>query len=213
MIADGLSIDVSSALKLKNHTLSLLGFKDVSLISSGVSGHSFYVRSSGIETITSWSYPCLSDLVLVFDSPHPLSVAPSAMGSPYAEDETPTRLLVGSVFIDLILDIFIHAQGLETLPPLTLKNLLKAMVIVVYKHDFDSKPLRHLQGNLRKAVRRILDLLVDPAILNYELRHLCLTICQAFIKAWPSIVGAFLWYVLLVPKSQSLLLRIAQRCF
>ncbi|THH33844.1 hypothetical protein EUX98_g253 [Antrodiella citrinella] len=192
MIADGLEIDVSSALKLKGHAYSLIGFRDVSPASAGPNGHSFYVKAGKLAEITSWSHPCLSDLTLLFDSAHPLLIAPSAMGSPNSEDDTPTRLLVGSVFADLMFEIFIQARDLESLPPITLKNLLKAMVIAVYKQDFDSKPLRHLQASLRRAVRRILDLLVDPAGLNYESRQLCLTVCQAFIKAWPSIVGVFL---------------------
>ncbi|KAH8106968.1 hypothetical protein BXZ70DRAFT_1003857 [Cristinia sonorae] len=193
MVADGLSIDVASALKLKGHTFTLLGFKDVTLVPFGPSGYSFYVKSNGIRDVTQGSYPCLSDLTLLFDSSHPLFVAPSGMGSPYAaEDETPARLLVGSIFVDLLLEIFIQAQGLEKLPPLTLKNMLKSMTIVIYKHDFDSKPLRHLQGNLRRAIRRVLDLLVEFSGLNHELRQQCLTICQAFIKAWPSVIGIFL---------------------
>ena len=196
MIADGLPIDVSSALKLKNHAFSLFGFKDVAFASSGPNGHAFYVKHTGITEVTSWSCPCLSDLTLLFDSSHTILVAPAAMGSPYAsEDEMPARLLIGSIFVDILLDIFVQAQSLESLPPITLKNMLKALTIIIYKHDFDSKPLRHLQVNLRRAVRRTLDLLLDRGGLNYELRQLCLTVCQAFIKAWPNIVGVFLWYV------------------
>lgn len=193
MIADGLSFEVSSALKLKGHALTLFGFRDVNLVSGGPLGNTFYVRHGGIINLASWSHPSLGDLALLFDASHHLLVTPSAMGSPFAEDDTPSRLLTGSIFVDIILDIFAQVQDIESLPPITLKNLLKAMVIVIYKHDFDSRPLRHLQASLRRAVRRIMDLFVDPVCLNYELRQLCLTVCQSFIKAWPSFVGIFLW--------------------
>ncbi|TCD71881.1 hypothetical protein EIP91_000013 [Steccherinum ochraceum] len=192
MIADGLNIDISSALKLKSHTFTTIGCRDVQLVPSGPTGAAFCVKATGLVVLASWSYSCYGDFTLLFDSSHIMPVAPSAMGSPYTDDDLPTRLLVGSIFVDVVLEIFINGSGLASLPPLNLKNLLKTLAIVVYKHDFDSKPLRHLQANLRRAVRRTLDLLIDPDALNYELRQLCLTICHAFIKAWPNIAGIFL---------------------
>lgn len=194
MIADDISIDVFSLLKLKNILVRLLGYRDVSLIPTST-GRSFYVRFSQLNEISTWAYPCLDDLMLVMDSPSPLELAPSAMGGPFADDEIPSTLLVGSAFVDVILDLFAQSQDLAFLPSLTLKNLLKTLIIVIYKHDFDSRPLRHLHANLRTAARRTLDLLLAERYLSYELRQLALSICQAFIKRWPYIIGNFLWYV------------------
>ena len=83
MIADGLSFEVSSALKLKGHALTLFGFRDVNLVSGGPLGNTFYVRHGGIINLASWSHPSLGDLALLFDASHHLLVTPSAMGSPF----------------------------------------------------------------------------------------------------------------------------------
>lgn len=192
MLADGIESDIVSLLKIKEHLLRLVGFSDTALVSSG-GGQSFYIEYGGLENIAGGSFPCLDDLMLLLDASYPFGLAASAMGGPYANDDTPVPLLIGSVFTNVLLDIFIHAQNLETLPPITLKNLLKALLIVIFKHDLDSKPLRHLQANLRRAARRVLDLLLEEKRLSYELRQLALSACQAFIRRWPSIIGNFIW--------------------
>ncbi|KAI9446343.1 hypothetical protein H4582DRAFT_1905062 [Lactarius indigo] len=67
------------------------------------------------------------------------------------------------------------------LPILTTKRLIECLLLVMYKHDMESLPLRHLQGNLRRAVRR----------LGYELRQLALTVAQTYVKLWPNTAGSF----------------------
>lgn len=194
MIADGIAIDMVSLLKIKEHLLRLIDFPEVSLVSSG-SGQSFYVSYGDLGSIARWSFPCLDDLLLVLDTSHSFYLAPSAMGGPYADEYVGTQLLVGSAFADVLLNIFIYAKDMVDLPPLTLKNLLKALLAVIYKHDLDSRPLKHLQGHLRRALRRTLDLVTEDKHLSYELRQLALSNCQAFIKRWPAIIGNFVVYV------------------
>lgn len=194
MIADGIAIDTTSLLKIKEHLVRLVGFPEVVLTVSG-SGSAFFVSYGELDTIERLAFPCLDDLLLVLDAWHTFELAPSAMGGPYSEEDTRTRLLVGSAFTDVILNVFIRAENLLSLPPLTLKNLLKALLAVIYKHDLDSKPLKHLQGHLRRALRRTLDLILEDKHLSYELRQLALSACQAFIKRWSAIIGNFVWYV------------------
>ena len=197
MIADGITIDIASILKIKGHLLRLIGSPDTRLESSGV-GPSFYVDYEEPRRIVRASFPCLDDLLLVLDASHPFELAPSAMRGPLSYDETRTKLLVGSAFTDVVLSIFIYAEDLLNLPPLTLKNLFKALLAVIYKHDIESKPLRSLQGNLRLAVKRCLDLVMEDKHLSYELRQLALSTCQAFIKRWPASTGNFVWWVFTV---------------
>lgn len=192
MISNGINIDIIAILRIKDHVVRVLGFRDVFVVPT-TSGRSFHVRFSGLDDIPEPADACVNDLLLLFDSSKAYDVPPSAIGGPYAEDETPHPLLVGSVFVDVLLDLIIHVKAITRLPFITLKNMLRSLIIVIHKHDFDSKPLRHLQGNLRKATRRTLDILLADT--SYELRQLVLSMSQAFIKRWPGIIGNFLMYV------------------
>ncbi|KAI0928528.1 hypothetical protein AcW1_005746 [Taiwanofungus camphoratus] len=189
MISNGINIDIIAILRIKDHVVRVLGFRDVFVVPT-TSGRSFHVRFSGLDDIPEPADACVNDLLLLFDSSKAYDVPPSAIGGPYAEDETPHPLLVGSVFVDVLLDLIIHVKAITRLPFITLKNMLRSLIIVIHKHDFDSKPLRHLQGNLRKATRRTLDILLADT--SYELRQLVLSMSQAFIKRWPGIIGNFL---------------------
>lgn len=191
MMADGIDVDIFSLLRLKDQLLRVLGFEDVSLVPSPT-GHTFYVQFGEIRTVSRWADPCITDMVALFDSANPYDVPCSAMGGPYSDDDSLVSLLIGSPYIDVILNIFKHAHRLTFLAPLTLKNLLKCLVIVMQKHDLDSKPLKHLQGDLRESVRRTLTILLDTETLSQELRQLALTVIQVFTKRWPNIMGSFI---------------------
>ncbi|KAK7693413.1 hypothetical protein QCA50_002981 [Cerrena zonata] len=127
MIADGITIDIVSLLKIKEHLVRLIGSPEVSLVSSGA-GQSFYVSYGDLGSVSQWSFPCLDDLLLVLDAWHPYDLSPSAMGGPYANEDNRAQLLIGSAFADVLLSIFIFAEDIINLPPLTLKNLLKALL-------------------------------------------------------------------------------------
>ncbi len=191
MVAEGISIEVGQLLKLKEHLARTLGFAEVAVVAIGNTNH-FFVRFGSIDVVPETAYPCLNELMVTLDSAHPYSLVSSAMGGRHSDDEPGSPLLVGSIFVDLFLEAFIQCENLETLPSLVLKNMLKSLIIVVYKHDFDSRPLKLYQPHLRRAVKRALDLLLEE--LSYDLRQLVLTVCRAFIKRWPNLIGNFVWY-------------------
>lgn len=190
MVADGIPIEVFSLLKLKHQLLSTLGYHDVSLVPSA-NGQTFYVQFHGLDFVPPTAFPCIADLMLVLDSARPYNLSCAAMGGPDVDDETYYTLLVGSAFVDILVDVFGHLDEPTSIPPLALKNLLKAFIIVVQKHDFDSPPLRHLHNELRKASRCCLVMFSNDEHFSLELRQLALSACQVFITRWPGIMGVF----------------------
>lgn len=195
MLSDGIPIDPSSLLKLKDHLARALGFAEVEIVTAGT-GNAFYVRFGSLGAVPEVAYPCLNELMLVLDAAVPYDLVPSAMGGRFADEEMASSLLVGSVFVDVFLETFIHCEELEHLPAITLKNMLKSLIIIIYKHDFDSRTLKLFQPQLRKAVKRAQELLLMD--LSYDIRQLVLTLCHAFIKRWPNLTGNFVWYVFLL---------------
>ncbi len=192
MIAEGIPIEVNSLLKLKEHLARTLGFVEVAMIAVG-NTNNFFVKFGSLDTVPEPAYPCLNELMLALDSAQPYNLLSSSMGGRYSDDEVAASLLVGSIFVDLFLETFIHCNDIESIPSLILKNMLKTLIIVIYKHDFDSRPLKPFQGQLRRAVKRALDLLLVD--LSYDIRQLVLTACHAFIKRWPHLIGNFVVYV------------------
>jgi hypothetical protein len=188
MIADGIAIDNFTLLKIKAHLVQVIGFNDVTVVPAP-SGHTFYVRFGEVREIPQLAFPCISELLSVLDAHHPVNLAPSAMGS-HTEDGHSSPLLVGSIFVDVSLGMFCTVRDFSSLPVLTAKSMLEALVIIIYKHDFESRTLKHLQQNLRRAVMRALELLLQD--ISYELRQLALSITQAFIKRWHSFMGSLL---------------------
>ena len=105
-----------------------------------------------------------------------------------AGDDVNCNVLVGSAFVDLALAAFDSAADMGKAPVLALKALLENVVIVFYKHDLESRALRHLQHAARRAVLRVLELLVED--ISYELRQLCLSVVQAFISRCYEFMGS-----------------------
>ena len=192
MIEDGVNIDIFSLLKVKFHLAQVVGFNDVSVVPAS-SGYAFHVRLGNLIDIPEQSIPCVNRLPTVLDAHQPFDLAPAAVGGPYVEDDTPFPLLVGAIFVDLSLDLFSHTTDLLSLPIITLKSMLESLMIVIYKHDLDVKPLKHLHGSLMKAVRRAMDLISKD--ISYEIRQLALSVVQAYVKRWPTLRGAFVLYV------------------
>ncbi|KDQ60796.1 hypothetical protein JAAARDRAFT_173016 [Jaapia argillacea MUCL 33604] len=189
MMADGVEVDVFSLLKIKVHLVQLLGFSDVSVVPSP-SGLSFYVQFGELSGIPELAFPCVNELLATLDAFHPFNLAPSAMGGPYAADDTTTPLLIGGIFVDVMLSLISETEDLVSLPFVTAKTMLEAVLVIIYKHDFETKPLKHLSGELRKAVRRVMTTLLQD--ISYELRQLALSICQAYIKRWHMVSGLFM---------------------
>lgn len=185
MISNGVPADITSMLRLKVHLVRSFGFRDVSEVPSG-NGQAFYIQFGTLRELPESSYPCLNEFINLLDAYQPFDIAPSAIGGPFADDDLHTSLLVGSVFVDVLLAVFNEVR-IDTLPFLVLKNLVKCAIIITYKHDLESKPLRHLQTGFRKVVRKLNDILMMD--LSYEIRQLALTACGACIKRWPNMVG------------------------
>ncbi|TFK54850.1 hypothetical protein OE88DRAFT_1674178 [Heliocybe sulcata] len=182
MIANGVPIDIIPLLRIKTQLLNILGFSHISAIPS-LSGNVFYVQFGDLGKVADSALPCIAEFPALFDAFHPFELAPSAVGGPFFQDETPAPLLIGSIFIDVLLAL-INKQDLSRTPGSTAKRLLEALLIVIYKHDFDSRPLKHFGPDLRQAVRRAMDvMLLDVA---HELRQLALSVCSAYIKCWGS---------------------------
>jgi hypothetical protein len=192
MIEDRIHIDTFSLLKVKFHLAQVIGFHDVSIVPAS-SGHAFHVRLGNLVDITEQSIPCVNQLSKVLDACHPFDLAPSAVGGPYVEDDTPFSLHVGAIFVDVSLAILSQASNLLSSPILTIKSLLESLMIVIYKHDLDSKPLKHLHGALMRAVRRAMDFV--SLDISYEIRQLALSVVQAYVKRWPTLRSAFVLYV------------------
>jgi hypothetical protein len=187
MITDGIVIDGSSLLQLKVHLVRIIGFGDISVTSSP-SGHSFHIQFGEVSDIPELSLPCMHYLLAVLDAYHTVDLPYFAIIGANEQDERLLSLLVGSVFVDVALAIFCTVRDLSGLPVLALKALLEALRVIIYKHDFESRALRHLQQSLRRAVLRALDILSQDV--SYELRQLALSVVQAFIKRWHTFMGS-----------------------
>lgn len=191
MISDGILVDIFSLLRLKDQLARTLGYQDVVMIPSA-NGHTFHVQFRRVISVPPTAFPCIADLMLVMDSARPYELSCSAMGGPDVEDETLCPLLVGSGLVDILLGLFVQLEDPASLPPQVLKNMLKALIIAMQKHDFDSRALRHLHGELRAALRCCLTLLLNEEQLSLELRQIALSNCQVFINRWPNTMGVFL---------------------
>ncbi len=187
MISSGINVDLPTLLKLKTHLVHILGFSGVSAKPSPAS-QMFHVAFEDKRATTRDVVPCVDELFSVLDAPHPFSVVASAMTESLPLNDAPASLLVGSIFVDVLLALITGSEDLLDLPFLTTKRIVECLLVVMYKHDMESRPLRHLLGNLRKAVLRVLNLV--PTGLSYELRQLSLTVVQTYIKLWPNTSGS-----------------------
>ncbi|KAG5638371.1 hypothetical protein H0H81_000382 [Sphagnurus paluster] len=189
MIADGVQVDSFTLLKIKHHLVQVIGFRDVSVMPSS-SGQFSYIQFGDVPEIPDIVFPCVSQLLVLMDSSCAVDLPPSMMAGANAQDDRPVSALVGSIFVDVFLAIFCSIQDLVSLPIVTLKNMLETLCVVVYKHDFESSILKHLQQTLRRAVIRTLDCLGTD--ISYDLRQLALSVIQAFIKRWHTFTGSII---------------------
>lgn len=188
MIGSGISIDLPTLLRLKKHLVQILGFYNVSTVR--VPGSQLLrVEFDHTRTTARDTSACIDELLTVLDASHPFSLVSSAMTESLPPSDAPVSLLIGSIFVDIPFALITGSEDFLGLPILTAKRLIECLLIVMYKHDMESLPLRHLQGNLRRAVRRVLNLV--PTKLSYELRQLALTVAQTYVKLWPNLAGGF----------------------
>ncbi|KAG5645223.1 hypothetical protein DXG03_006640 [Asterophora parasitica] len=180
MIAGGIAVDTFTLLKIKHHLVQVTGFRDISVVPLQ-NGQFFQVQFGESPEIPDIAFPCVGLLLSVMDASHPADVAPSAMAGANGPDDRPASVLVGSIFVDVFLVMFCTVRDLVALPITTFKNMLETLCVIIYKHDFESKALKHLQTTLRRAVVRALDCLATN--MSYELRQLALSAIHAFVKS------------------------------
>ncbi|KAF8478567.1 hypothetical protein DFH94DRAFT_633058 [Russula ochroleuca] len=188
MISSGIDVNILTLLQLKKHLVHILGFSNISTFSAPGS-QVFYVAFEHTRSTDRDVSSCMDELLSVLDASRPFTVDASAMTESLPSNDAPSSLLVGSIFVDVFLALITGSEDLLDLPFLTIKRLIECLLVVMYKHDMGSRPLRHLQGGLRKAVRRILNLV--PTGISYELRQLSLIVAQTYIKLWPNTSGSF----------------------
>lgn len=203
MISSGIDVDLLALLKLKKHLVYILGFSNISTLSAPAS-QVFYVAFEHTRSTDRDVSSCMDEVLSVLDASRPFSLVASAMTESLPSNDAPASLLVGSIFVDVFLALITGSEDLLDLPFLTIKRLIEGLLVVMYKHDLGSRPLRHLQGGLRKAVRRVLNLV--PTGISYELRQLCLTVAQTYIKLWPNTSGSFVLYVTCLARRGSMLI-------
>ncbi|KAG2034905.1 hypothetical protein BDR03DRAFT_900655 [Suillus americanus] len=187
MMKNGVEIDLTSCLKFKLYLAKMVGFSEAQLVSA-FNGRAFSIHLDGFNGIPQQSLPCVNEFARVLDAPHPFDLPPSLMNSPFTEDDRPCRVLIGSIWTDVVLGAFCAIDEPLELPALTLKSLLEALMAMIYKHDFDSPALRHLDVLLRKALKKTLDLLLID--LSYDLRQVALFVIETCIKRGSAISGA-----------------------
>ncbi|KAG1782540.1 hypothetical protein EV702DRAFT_387062 [Suillus placidus] len=187
MMRNGVEIDLTSCLKFKLYLAKMIGFSGAQMVSA-FNGRAFSIHLDGFSSIPQQSLPCVNEFARILDAPHPFDLPPSLMNSPFTEDDRPCRVLIGSIWMDVVLGAFCAMDEPLELPALTLKGLLEALMAMIYKHDFDSPALRHLDVLLRKALKKTLDLLLVD--LSYDLRQVALSVIETYIKRGSAISGA-----------------------
>jgi hypothetical protein len=182
MMADGITIGAFELQKIKVALTKALGFADVTATPS-TNSQTINVQFGDAQHIPDASLPCVNELLSVLDAPHPINLE-----LPGAAPVSST-FLVGSTFVDVSLNLFCTGD-LLSLPILTLKSLVESLGVIIYKHDFEHRRMKHLQPTLRRAVLRALELMLDD--ISYEVRQLALSVTQAFIKRWPAYTGSII---------------------
>ncbi|KAM6500500.1 hypothetical protein JOM56_003514 [Amanita muscaria] len=190
MTANGAAVSTTTLLVIKKHLVDFIGFSNV-IATRRPDGQISRVEFGDIEAVSDDATPCINELVAILDSSYPFELTPSTMTITYEEDDKPSRHLVGSLFIDVILVMFCTLKDLSSFPVLTLKRVLESLCIIVYKHDFESPPLIHLQHRLRQAVARSLDLLLED--ISYELHQIALSFVHGFIKQCSGFMSSIIY--------------------
>ena len=191
LISAGLPVDTNSYMTVKFHLLRVLGFKNVAIVPSATA-QSFYISYTKLQSVPDYGWPCADELLTLFDSANFLPVSPAMTSASQDEEQQP--MLVGTIFVDVLLSLIIDAPEFTLLPYMSAKMLLESFIVVIYKHDFDSKALGYLFGSLRAAAKRALSVALTEV--PYDLRQLGVSVASAFIKTRRKDAGSFVPCVL-----------------
>lgn len=158
MIAEGLATSSNTVWELREHLIKALCFNNVAYSTS--SGTSF-TETGTLGNIPEAALSLIHEMLPVFDAAHPLQSLNPTSGQTIVDDSISSQILIGSPFVDVCLNLICMSPALDQLPPLTLKSLMETLGIIIYKHDFDRGFLRSFHPTLRKAVTRILEVMLN----------------------------------------------------
>ncbi|THU91128.1 hypothetical protein K435DRAFT_727522 [Dendrothele bispora CBS 962.96] len=177
MIAGGFRpINYNDLARIKVHLAQVIGFEGVRTVMDE-NGFTLRVVLGEVKQVSILSFPCIQQLLVLFDSPDPLIVDDG-----YLQADSLSPFLVGSPFIDILLGLFESPDDLAALPILVLKSMLESLGVAILKHNFEDIHIRLQQPALKRAVSRAMELMLQD--INYECRQIALSTLQAYIKKW-----------------------------
>ncbi|KAL7409186.1 hypothetical protein BDY24DRAFT_419079 [Mrakia frigida] len=177
-VGDGIQIDLFSLLKVKHHVIKTIGFEHCEI---------FCIQFSNLDRFTPAALSVVSGLKRVLDCHHHLDLSPSAMGVVYLDEDHPSSHLVGAAFIDVVISVVNSKVGIKNLPYLEQRCWLESFLIIVYKHDFESDSLVHLEAPLLEALKTITYL--SPSI-SPDNQQIIITTCKILLDQWDEAVVA-----------------------
>jgi hypothetical protein len=187
MVADSVPIDPWDLVKLKFHVAIGLGFRDAKLRESMPPG-SLEVSYGELDPKDSSALmTCLSGLKRVLD------VSKQISWPRMSSDAEPMRELVGAVFVEVVVRVICSDIDLAKLPYLPLRDLLDCLLIVVYKHELQSKTAHSSPAaeGITDAIRRVTALLPSEAV-AFDNRLLIIAISSAALERYPKLVISIL---------------------
>lgn len=196
MLSDGIDADSLSLIKIKAQLVRILGFQNVSIIPTGTNGHWFHLAYGELTSISEIAYPCIGGLVSLLDSWNKIEL-PSPVVTTNSHDDKKVEVLIGTLYADIPIQLLATYERLLELPVLAIKDLLEAVHVIIYKHDFENRNLIVFSSQvLRRAIAQALDLV--EADIPYEVRQVALSVVQVFFKKSTTITGPFIlyWYFL-----------------
>ncbi len=192
MISDGIDADCLTLIKIKAQLVRILGYQNVSIVPAGTNGHWFNLLYGELKSISELSYPCFRGLVSLLDSWNKIAL-PSPVITTNSHDDKDVEVLIGTLYADIPLNLLATYERLLELPVLVIKDLLEAVHVIIYKHDFENRNLNVFSSQaLRRAIIQTLDLL--EADVPYEVRQVALSVVQAFFKKSTTTTSPFILY-------------------
>lgn len=191
MISAGVPIDTTSLLRIKQYVARAVGYPDASLTPES-SGEFRLLDFGHFVALTRSAYTCLSGLLTILDSSHEIDSYSAVTAGNNTGGNSSSTVLIGTVFSDVSITLFLAIEELLTLPSAVLANLVEALIVICYKHELESGLTKNLLAPLRRAVRRASELMLAET--SYEIKQAALSATQAFVRRNLT-PGPFTWYV------------------
>jgi hypothetical protein len=192
MLSDGVKIHSYSLIELKARLMRTLGFQDVSVTLPYANGHGIQVAYGEIRSVPEVALPCLGGLLSLLDSWHKTELPVAVMTNSHNSDED-IEVLIGTAYADIPLNLLATYEGIIELPALSIKHILEAVHVIIYKHDFDNRDIGVFSSQIfKRAITRALDLL--EAVAPYEVRQMALSVVQVFFNKSTTFTSSLLLY-------------------